>query len=81
MTKPDTTVNPVKLEDMPPWWNPRMEPRHLREGIMYRDKDGLWRHHDGRLASRQERRAAKVKQPRLSARPAPTPASSSQAAE
>ena len=51
----------AKPEQMPDWWPRDRPPQLLREDYIYRDKDGRWRHADGRIASRKERRGARVK--------------------
>ncbi len=58
---PPKTLPRLKLEDMPDWWDPKRPPIRLHEGWIYIGKDGVWRHPSGRLASRTERRRAKVK--------------------
>lgn len=61
-----TTPEPVKeggarREDMPDWWPEDRPPQKLSDTMIYRDRDGKWRHHDGVIVNRAERRRAKVK--------------------
>lgn len=51
----------AKPEQMPDWWPPDRPPQLLDDRYIYRDKDGYWRHADGRIASRKERRRAGIK--------------------
>jgi hypothetical protein len=51
----------AKPERMPGWWPPDRPPARLDERFIYKDKDGRWRHADGRIVSRAERRKAGVR--------------------
>ncbi len=50
-----------KAEDMPEWWDPAKPPQKLRDGYIYRGKDGRWYRPNGVIVNRRDRRAAKVK--------------------
>lgn len=51
----------LTAEDMPEWWPEDKPPQKLKEGFIYKDRDGRWRFADGRLASRPVRRRAGVR--------------------
>lgn len=57
----DEQAAPECENSMPEWWDPAMKPRLLKSGLLYRDKDARWRHSDGRIANRAERRKAGLK--------------------
>lgn len=48
-------------EDMPDWWPPDRPPEKLSETRIFRDRDGKWRHWDGVIVSRAERRRVGVR--------------------
>ena len=45
----------------PEWWPEGKPPERLQNNAIYRDRDGKWRHPDGRYANRETRRRCKVK--------------------
>lgn len=47
--------------DMPDWWPENVRPMVLEAGRAYKDRNGKWRDHTGRLIPRRERRANKLR--------------------
>lgn len=62
MNKETLFGKPLVYDNQPPEWWPTNKPfEGLDDRHIYRDRDGHWRHADGRIVSRAERRKAGVK--------------------